>query len=299
LPPASWRLACSARPERRFALASTHSLTLKSDLSGRDHELTVSLPDSYDRSPDKRYPVLYFMDAYWDMPLLAAIHDNLVWDNVLPELIMVGFSYPGEQTDYGDLRGLDLTPTQDPAENLDSGHAEEFLRFIESTVIPYVESHYRTDRARRALSGASLGGLFTLYAMCEKPDLFQRYIAMSPDARWDKGYLSRLDDTYAKGHRSLPARLFLSVGGDEYAPAREPVVAFQEKLQARGYEGLALMSCTIAGERHAGVKAEGYTRGLRWVFQDIAPTGPGGLEREQRREDAESWDNRHAGSRSR
>jgi hypothetical protein len=269
--------------ERHFTLSNTHFTELKSELTGRDHELIVFLPPSYESSPDKSYPVLYFMDAYWEMPLLSSIHGQLVFDNVIPEMIMVGFSYPGEDTNYGDLRARDLTPTKVEKNNPNSGGASRFLQFIEEVVIPRIESDYRADKNNRALSGSSLGGLFALYAMYEKPDLFKRFIAISPAAGWDNNYLFTRDDTYAANSDSLSVRLFLSYGGDEYLPFREPIIAFQEKISGRNYKGLALLNYIIEGERHSGVKSEGYSRGLRWVFKDIAPSGPSGLEGEFKR----------------
>ena len=272
--------ACMTNEQKHFTLINTHFVQMKSELTGRDHELIIFLPGSYENSPDKEYPVLYFMDAYWDMPLLNSIHGQLVYDNVIPELIMVGFSYPGENANYGELRARDLTPTKAVSEGPNTGDGPKFLQFIEETVIPYIESNYRAKKNDRALSGNSLGGLFTLYAMYEKPDVFNRYIAISPAVVWDDNYMLKVDDRYAKGHDSLPVRLFLSQGGDEYRPFRQPIVDFQMKLADRNYKEMALLNYTIEGERHSGVKSEGYSRGLRWVFKDIAPTGPSGLEKE-------------------
>ena len=272
--------ACMTNEQKHFTLINTHFVQMKSELTGRDHELIIFLPGSYENSPDKEYPVLYFMDAYWDMPLLNSIHGQLVYDNVIPELIMVGFSYPGENANYGELRARDLTPTKAVSEGPNTGDGPKFLQFIEETVIPYIESNYRAKKNDRALSGNSLGGLFTLYAMYEKPDVFNRYIAISPAVVWDDNYMLKVDDRYAKGHDSLPVRLFLSQGGDEYRPFRQPIVDFQMKLADRNYKEMALLNYTIEGERHSGVKSEGYSRGLRWVFKDIAPAGPSGLEKE-------------------
>lgn len=264
--------------DKHFILTNTHITQMKSELTGRDHELIIFLPDSYADSTDKHYPVLYFVDAYWDMPLLNSIHGQLVWDRVLPELIMVGFSYPGENPNYDELRTCDLTPTK-IADNPNAGDGPKFLQFIEETVIPYIESNYRADKNERAISGSSLGGLFTLYAMYEKPQLFKRFISISPAVFWDNAYLSIRDSLYAEKNESLPARLFLSQGSDEYHEFRDPIVDFQAKLRERDYKNFALLNYTIKGERHSGVKSDGYSRGLRWVFKDIAPGGPGGLER--------------------
>ena len=269
--------------ERHFTLTNTHIIQMRSDLTGRDHELIIFLPDSYADSINDQYPVLYFTDAYWDMPLLNSIHGQLVWDNVLPELIMVGFSYPGEDANYGALRARDLTPTKVGADNSITGDGPKFLQFIEETVIPYIESNYRVKKDERAISGSSLGGLFTLYAMYEKPELFKRFISISPAVDWDDRYLFKLDDRYEEENDSFPVRLFLSQGGNEYGRFRQSIVEFQQKLAQRNYKDMVLLNYTIEGERHSGVKSEGYSRGLRWVFKDIAPTGPSGLEKEMNR----------------
>ncbi|MBN1408940.1 MAG: alpha/beta hydrolase [Calditrichaceae bacterium] len=266
--------------DSHFTLTSTQIVQMNSELTGREHELIIFLPGSYSDSTQKHYPVLYFMDAYWDMPLLNSIHGQLVYDNVLPELIMVGFSYPGENANYGNLRARDLTPTKVGGDNSTTGDGPKFLQFIEETVIPYIDSNFRTKKGERALSGNSLGGLFALYAMYEKPALFKRFISISPAVDWDNRYLFNRDDKYAEVNDSFPVRLFLSQGGDEYGPFRQPIVEFQEKLAQRNYREMALLNYTIEGERHSGVKSEGYSRGLRWVFKDIAPTGPSGLEQE-------------------
>lgn len=265
--------------ERHYTLTNTHYIQLTSELTKRNHELIISLPGSYYNSPDKHYPVLYFLDAYWDTPLLNSIHGQLVWDAMIPELIMVGFSYPGENPNYDVLRACDFTPTRENPANPFSGDAPKFLKFIETVVIPRIETDYRADKNERALSGSSLGGLFTLYAMYERPTLFKRFIAISPHTGWDKQYLFKRDDSFAANNKSLPVRLFLTQGSEEYPLFRDPIIAFQQKIAERHYQDFALLNYTIEGEDHSGTKSEGYSRGLRWVFKDIAPTGPSGLEK--------------------
>lgn len=259
--------------EKHFTLKNTHIFEIENELTGRNHEIIVTLPGSYKDSVNKHYPVLYYVDAYWDTPLLNSIHGNLVYDNVIPELIMIGFSYPGEDANYGELRSKDLPPTL-------SGEADKFLEFIEKVIIPKIDGEYRTDKNNRAVSGNSLGGLFTLYAMYKKQNLFNRFISISPAVMWDNNYLFNTDNKYAEQTEILKGRLFLSYGGDEYLPFRNPIIEFQKQIAAKNYNGLDLLNFNIEGERHTGVKAEGYSRGLRWVFKDIAPTGPSGLAKE-------------------
>jgi predicted alpha/beta superfamily hydrolase len=56
--------------------------------------------------------------------------------------------------------------------------ADKFLDFITSELIPFVEKDYSTKK--RVLYGHSFGGGFTMYAMINKPDYFDVYIASSP-----------------------------------------------------------------------------------------------------------------------
>jgi len=56
--------------------------------------------------------------------------------------------------------------------------ADKFLDFITSELIPVVEKDYKTKT--RVLFGHSFGGGFTIYAMINKPNYFNYYIASSP-----------------------------------------------------------------------------------------------------------------------
>ena len=261
-----------------FVAPDTQFHQMHSDLTGRDYELLITLPGSYESEPERSYPALYLTDAQWDMALLASIRDKLIYDRVLPEIILVGITYPGADADYGTLRSRDMSPTRVEERNPDSGDGPKFLQFIEEGIIPYIETTYRADPNERALGGSSFGGLFSLFAMYEKPELFKRHIAISPSVDWDKGYMFRRDNEHASGSDALAARLFISYGGGEYSKYTDTVAAFQKKLAAREYKGMALLNWTMEGERHGGVGMEGWTRGLRWVFKDIVPEGPGPLE---------------------
>ena len=127
--------ACAAAPEpRHVVLRNTQILTVQSKITGKAHELIVALPDSYSWSPGRKYPVLYFLDAYWDTPLMSALHGSLVYDKMMPECIMVGLSYP-DGTDYSVERMHDYTYTP-MAGATGSGKGDQFLEFIRKEAAP-------------------------------------------------------------------------------------------------------------------------------------------------------------------
>ena len=244
-------------------LPGTELRHLKSAATGRDYDLQVSLPADYAAHPDARYPVLYVLDGQWDFKLLLSIQGGLLYDKWNPPIIIVGITYSGANPDYNALRAMDLTPVASrtlPG----SGAAPRFLSFLRHQVIPFVESAYRADPARRYLLGASFGGLFTLYAMFQDPALFAGYVAGSPAVSYGGRAAFAAESAYAAAHRDLPARLFIAVGDSEELAG--PVQEFWGVLRRRHYAGLALETRVVAGERHSGNKPEGFNRGLRYIL---------------------------------
>lgn len=258
-----------------FVINNTQIVPIHSKFTGRDHELVVVLPSSYASNPDKKYPVLYYLDAYWDTPLLASTYGNLTFDSVVPEFIMVGLSYPSS-ANYDKERRIDYTIT---AAGENSGKADLFLSFIQKEVAPLVETKFRGLATDRVLSGNSLGGLFTVAAAYKAPDFFSGFIAISPAASWDKGALFKLDEDYAKQNKFLNGRMFISYGTTEYPSFRDPIIQLQKQLADRQYKGLELQNYAMEGLDHTSVKGDGYVRGLMWVWKPKKPAGPSGLEK--------------------
>lgn len=261
--------------DRSFVIGNSHIIPIESRNTGRQHELVIILPSSYQSQPTKKYPVLYYLDAYWDTPLLASTYGNLIYDNEVPEFIMVGLSYP-EGKDYGKERRLDYTFT--PVDE-GSGKSDQFLAFIKTEVAPLIEKQYRGLSTDRVLSGNSLGGLFTLTAAYKAPEFFSGFIAISPAVEWDNKALIKFDQSYAKDHQSLPGRVFISYGAKEYSVFREPIAQYQKTLAERKYQGLALQNYVMEDLDHTAVKGDGYVRGLKWVWKPKKPAGPSGLEK--------------------
>jgi hypothetical protein len=238
---------------------------MKSASTGRDNDLYIHLPSNYDRDKTRKYPVLYILDGQWDFKLMDAVLGGLVYDKFAPEMIMVGITYSGDNADYDGLRAMDYTPTA-VQQVKGSGNGPNFLKFLKTELIPYMEANFRADPSHRVLQGSSYAGLFTLYALFADPGLFSAYIAASPAVPFGDGYAFKQEAEYARIHKELPVRLFLAVGGSE--GLTKPVQEFMRIVQSRGYQGLKLETRVIEGERHAGNKPESFNRGLRFVFSD-------------------------------
>jgi hypothetical protein len=257
------------------AIANSLLRPLAATAEGRRYQLHIHLPASYAKEPQRRYPVLYLTDDYWDFPTVVASYDNMVYDKVLPEFIVVGLGYAGDHPDHDRLRGWDLSPVPLGPGSGDTGHADKFLATLEHDVIPLVERDYRADPAHRVLAGSSLGGLFALYAMYTRPALFEGYIAASPAVVVGGDWIIGQAKAYAATGKPIHARLFVTGAEYEWPGFLAGIQRYQALLPDLKHPGLVFQNRVIDGERHAGTKAESYARGMRFVFAPLAPeTGP-------------------------
>ncbi len=260
--------AAPAPVEKRLVLDGTEVHELISKVNGRAYQIVVAPPAKPE--PGKRVATVYVLDGYWDFPLVHGMRGSLLYDEAIPDVMVVGIGYAGPSPDVSALRASDYTPTAH-ASRADSGHAPEFLRFIETELFPFVEAHYPSDPARRVLAGASYGGLFTLYTLFDKPELFYGYVSMTPAINWDDGFIMKRAREFARVEREpFAQRLWISFGDAEEPEKVTRGRQFMRELEAYKLQGLALRTRLIEGERHAAMKNESYNRGLRFVLAPLA-----------------------------
>lgn len=244
---------------------------LPKNADGRSYQLHVQLPASFAAEPKRRYPVLYVTDGYWDFATVVASYNNLAYDKVVPEFIIVGLGYAGDNLDYGQLRAWELSPVPMGPLAFNTGHADKFLDALEKQVFPLVERDYRADPAQRFVAGSSLGGLFVLHAMYARPTLFQGYIAASPAVVVGNDWIIGRAKAYAASGKPIKARLYVTGAEHEWPGFLAGIKRYQALLPELKHPELVWQNRTIDGERHAGTKAESYTRGMRYVFEPLAP----------------------------
>lgn len=241
-------------------------------VAGQEYELHIMLPHGY-KAADKKYPVVYLMDSQWDFPLVTGLYGQYYYDGFIPELIIVGVTWSGEQVNYDSLRIRDYTPTKidgmtslsSAARMPQSGGADQFLAFMKQELFPFIESNYKADGKNRTLMGCSAGGLFTLYTLFTQPDLFTGYAAASPHIPWDDGVLYKYEQEFAKKRLPNPVRVYMTVGDVE--TTRPAFEKFSARMVARNYPSVRLQSKVLENTGHGGTKNETYARGLQYVFE--------------------------------
>lgn len=151
-----------------------------------------------------------------------------------PDIITVSIGYPEtiEDSPYSTQRYSDMQPPvcpTCPAPTIPGvpSNADGLISFIDTALRPWVQKEvFRAATFDRdALYGHSFAGLFTLYALTARPDLFDTFLSASPALYWNDdyvfnytGFLAPLKaNTTSMGNFTKPA-LQLSYGGLEQFP---------------------------------------------------------------------------------
>ncbi len=197
-----------------FSDSSLAQVRMYSDFVKDTFSIFINLPKDYSKNPDKKYPVVYLLDAnYYFHRVSIKLNKN---DS---ESILVGIGYKNFE-EMDSLRNRDYTFPKALAEDSFSisGGAKTFLSYIEKELIPYMDQHYRTDSCKRTIMGHSLGGYFVLFALGDElkkqTTHFNYFVAASPSLHYCNHYLLKLfqditdTDTNSRG-------LFLTIGALE------------------------------------------------------------------------------------
>jgi predicted alpha/beta superfamily hydrolase len=160
------------------------------------------------------------------------------------------FTPIANQDDEQYWEGIFRRMSGDTTIQVETGGAPRFLNFICDELIPYIESEYPVSKEDRALGGYSYGGLFTMFALFERPGVFNRYFAGSPSILFANRLLFEMEKTYSESHSDLPARLFMSTGEFEDQNGIAALKEMAGLLESRNYPNLDVRTHVFEGEWH-------------------------------------------------
>jgi len=151
--------------------------------------IDIWLPDGY--SPEKKYAALYMHDGQmlydstktWNGQewRIDEVLSQLIDEKKVKECIVVGI-WNDKAKRYADffpqkaLNYIKSKEAEDLVRNLFNGEplADNYLHFIVNEVKPYIDKNYNTytDPKNTYIMGSSMGGLISIYAICEYPQVF-------------------------------------------------------------------------------------------------------------------------------
>jgi predicted alpha/beta superfamily hydrolase len=183
--------------------------SLYSETLGESRKIYVHLPSDYNPNKNQKYPVAFILDGEIFLPTLIDVQ-AYYGGGFMPEMVLVGIS--NDKNRIRDLTTSTITTNYGVPFNEPNGEAENFSKFIESELIPYIENKYPVTNFR-TLIGHSYGGLFTIYSLLNHPDLFANYLAIDPSLDWDGQKLMKEAQGMLATKKYENKSLFVSLSG--------------------------------------------------------------------------------------
>lgn len=270
----------------RFSFVDTQVLPFHSTNVGVDYKLYISLPRNYRKDEKRTYPLLIVLDADYSFPMVHTIARFMQDHDTMTDLVIVGLAYPGvSEEKYGAIfktnRTRDYTPTNlkiggyGKEIQKSSGGAEHFLDAIEKEIVPELKSKFRISANDIGLVGYSYSGLFCSYALVTRPELFQKFLIVSPSLWWDNRLIFRLEAKRAATQKDLKAKVYFAVGSTEdKAHGNQEMVGdlqrFSSSLKLRKYNSFRSKVWIAPEEDHHTVFPGATMRGLMWLYSNAS-----------------------------
>lgn len=242
----------------------------------------VWLPDGYDAT--KRYAVLYMHDGQmlfdatttWNKQEWGVDETlgRLQAENKIRDCIVVGIwnNAPKRHTEYFPQKPYEALPksrrkallqeNRSANNPLFSGkiQSDKYLKFIVQELKPFVDKEFSThkDQSHTFIAGSSMGGLISLYAICEYPEVFGGAACLS--THWT--------GVFRAENNPVPAALMLYLKHNLPDPKTHKIYfdhgtatldalypPFQkqadEQMRARGFSEATWMTRVFEGDDHS------------------------------------------------
>jgi predicted alpha/beta superfamily hydrolase len=242
----------------------------------------VWLPDGYNLKT--KYAVLYMHDGQmlfdsatawnkqsWNVDDVAA---NLMKASKLQQFIVVGIWNSGKtrHADYfpqkpfdalsADQRGIVVKQLQEAQRSTEifQPNSDNYLKFLVKELKPYIDKTYHVykDSKHTFVAGSSMGGLISMYAICEYPEIFGGAACMS--THWPGSFSAEHNPVpdafinYLKSNLPDPEnhKIYFDYG-DQTLDAMYPLLQqrVDEVMKSKDFTGKNWITKFYPGENHS------------------------------------------------
>jgi hypothetical protein len=237
--------SCSIGPQKKSTTDITDSPVLVSSGTverfvmpceyAKERIIDVWLPDGY--SKKNKYNVVYAQDGNnlfdatkmfnhqeWRMDEVA---DSLMKAGKIKKTIIVGIHctrfrfaeyLPQKATDYLSDEGKIAL-----SKEIENCKSDSYLKFVVEELKPFIDNNYsvRKGPENTSIIGSSMGGLISLYAICEYPEVFGAAACIS--THWPGLIPNPRDTTYAVRESYFPEAMYRYMASSLPDPASHKI----------------------------------------------------------------------------
>ena len=237
-------------------------------------DVNIWIPEAYDKS--QKYAVLYMHDGQMLFDPAKTWNDQewkvdetlstLIAEGKVRKCIVVGIANDSEMrwSDYNPQKAMDymsdsIAKIMTSDKLMGKSNADNYLKFLVTELKPYIDKKFstHTNMENTFVMGASMGGLISMYAICEYPDVFGGAGCMSTHWVGDPNNFSEeVPESYNKylqDHLPDPDnhKIYFDYGTETldslYKPYQQKV---DETMEAKGYDRSNWMTEEFSGDAH-------------------------------------------------
>jgi predicted alpha/beta superfamily hydrolase len=229
--------------------------SITSSVLKQNRKLTIFLPAGYD-APNAKFPVIYVLDATDRDQHTVPTARFLFLNGKMPGAIVVGVINVDRNHDFLPDSSKNNAPT--------GGGADNFLKFFRDELTPYIDKTFKTE-PYKVLIGHSYGGVFTMHALLNDPDLFDAYIAIDPSF-WYKSQM-QVKSAQTEFLKSKNWNKLIFITGREGGGMKEMgIISMEKVLKSSAPKELNWKVVAYAQEDHGSVTFKSVYDGLRFIF---------------------------------
>ena len=251
-----------------FVLGSIEEF--ESKILGENRILNIYLPEGYIPNDTTRYPVVYLLDGSADEDFIHTVglfqFNTFSWIDRVPKSIVVGIATVDRRRDFTFPSTIESEKKNFPT----TGHSDKFISFLEEELKPFINNKYKTNSSAM-LIGQSLGGLLASEILLKRPEMFNKYLIISPSIWWDNGSLLNQSSQVIE-KLSQKTDVYIGVGKEGLTPGEFPRVMevdanlLVEKLNNSKNKNIAVYFDYLPDEDHATISHQAIFNGLRMLY---------------------------------
>ncbi len=269
------QIASANNPPASTAYVVAQTYSLPSKVLNEQRELNIMLPEGYAEHPELSYPVIYLLDGgqHEDFTHMAGAvqYASFSWVQRLPPSILVGIANTDRKRDMTFKASANFVWPKWMHAYSDAykfaGGSANFMSYLESEVMPFVQTHFRTNQ-EKTLLGQSLAGLFASEVLLKKPQLFTNYIIMSPSFWWDNQSLLKAAPAYLKNLPDSVHQVYLAVGNEGPEMVAD-AKSFAQAIKRAQPKSMRFVFEYLPKEDHGSILHPGSLNAFRYFYPDL------------------------------
>lgn len=243
--------------------------TIHSNILNESREYLISLPTSYEGDDfyvKKSYPILILLDGQRLFHLASGMIQSMSSGGIeqIPEMIVVAVSNTNRNRDFLPLEARETNDTI-------IDNSQLFRQFLETELIPHLESQYRTNSCK-ILAGHSFGGLFAVNSFLAASS-FNAYLAIDPSLWWAEEQSNQQAKTFLQQPLKQATSIYISQANNPFHQGIEAnrmgraIQAFKRILEASNDKNLRHHVDFFEQEDHFSVPLLSLYQGLQYLFE--------------------------------